>query len=317
MSDQNTNQVGSLLKQLRLAKKLTQEALAEKAHCDKRTIIRVEQGQASPSVDTFRFILHALGTDESEFFAKLYNIDMRQFNNDFEEIWDLSFTNNHQTASTNLDALKDKDYCNMDVPVIKQAILLCEAVRQSYLHKNYITCFDVCCEALQVTVPNILAEDKTVNCKKVVSLAPTVNEYRVLNIIANLKERFGQQQQALDISSALVVSLESDMVNYSIKKKVLPLAYSNFTHRLLTDKLYAKALEIAERGLHFSRKVKEFGYFNGIMCHKGTALYYMGDTKQAKICLKQAYDGFVKHGNTEYAEIMRESAKMQLGIDIC
>jgi len=42
----------------------------------------------------------------------------------------------------------------------------------------------------------------------------------------------------------------------------------------------------------------------------------MGDTAQATIYLKQAYDSFIKHGDIEYADIMQKSAKRLLGIVI-
>jgi len=313
MSDQNLN-ISNLLKQLRSEKDLTQEQLAEKAHVHVKTIRRIELEKSSPNVETLRLILHALGINESEFYAQLYNIDMRQFNSDFDEILDLNSTNNHQAANIKLDELKAKGYCNMAAPTIKQAILFCDAVELYYLHKNYVSCFETCCEALQVTISNILSEDKIVDYEKITTLVLTINEFRILNIMANASEQIGHQRQALEISSALLVSIENNTINYNIKKEVLPLAYTNFSHRLLNGKSYAEALEVVERGLEFSRNVKEFKFIGELLCHKGTALHFLGEDEQASKLLHQAHDTFIKNGDTEYADIMRESAKQLLGI---
>ncbi len=60
--------IGSKLKQLRIAKSLTQEELADRCELTKGYISQLERDLTSPSIATLVDILECLGTDLSKFF---------------------------------------------------------------------------------------------------------------------------------------------------------------------------------------------------------------------------------------------------------
>lgn len=61
-------QIGTKLKELRIAKNLTQEELADRAELSKGFISQLERDLTSPSIATLVDILQCLGTDLKEFF---------------------------------------------------------------------------------------------------------------------------------------------------------------------------------------------------------------------------------------------------------
>ena len=61
--------IGTKLKDLRVAKNLTQEELADRAELSKGFISQIERDLTSPSIATLVDILQCLGTDLQEFFS--------------------------------------------------------------------------------------------------------------------------------------------------------------------------------------------------------------------------------------------------------
>ncbi len=62
-------EIGSKIRELRIAKGLTQEELADRAELSKGFISQVERDLTSPSIATLVDILQCLGTDLKEFFC--------------------------------------------------------------------------------------------------------------------------------------------------------------------------------------------------------------------------------------------------------
>ena len=60
--------IGAKLKELRIAKGLTQEELADRAELSKGFISQLERDLTSPSINTLRDILQCLGSDLKDFF---------------------------------------------------------------------------------------------------------------------------------------------------------------------------------------------------------------------------------------------------------
>ncbi|MBS4206696.1 helix-turn-helix transcriptional regulator [Bacillus sp. FJAT-50079] len=65
--------VGNLLRELRKAKNLTTQELADKVNVSQSYISRFENNKAIPDVDMLDRILHALDSNLSSFFASDFN----------------------------------------------------------------------------------------------------------------------------------------------------------------------------------------------------------------------------------------------------
>ncbi len=62
------NDLGAIIKRHRLNKKLTQEALSEKAGCGNRHIMAIENEGSSPSYELLSFLIRELNIDANEIF---------------------------------------------------------------------------------------------------------------------------------------------------------------------------------------------------------------------------------------------------------
>ena len=74
-------EIGKKIKELRVAKGLTQEELADRSELSKGFISQLERDLTSPSIATLMDILQCLGTTVSEFFRE-ERIFTRQYEND-------------------------------------------------------------------------------------------------------------------------------------------------------------------------------------------------------------------------------------------
>lgn len=82
-------ELGSMIKELRLKKQLTQEELADRCELTKGYISQLENDLTSPSIATLGDILQALGTNLSDFFSGV-NEEQVVFTSDdhFEKVSD-------------------------------------------------------------------------------------------------------------------------------------------------------------------------------------------------------------------------------------
>ena len=71
-------QLGARIKQIRLARKLTQEDVAERANRSYKYIGEVERGAANPTVDVLENLAGALGVSIVDFFAGPPTYPLRQ-----------------------------------------------------------------------------------------------------------------------------------------------------------------------------------------------------------------------------------------------
>ena len=178
-----TKRIGIIIRQLREQKRLSQAKLCKEDIagniCSVKTLRRIEHGERETSFSTIYALLAVLGTGIDEFNLLLYGADMRRFNSDFSVIWDLGYAGDYRAVEARLEELKGKSYCNHSIPVIKQALLLCESTLLWGYKKDYPTCFATLCEALNITIPHVLSADGTIHTDIVSTSTFNINEYRI------------------------------------------------------------------------------------------------------------------------------------------
>lgn len=76
--NKTNNTFGIKLKELRKAKGLTQQALAEKANIDDKHLCRIENGKYFPTYATLNKLLKALGTTLEETGLELENVKINE-----------------------------------------------------------------------------------------------------------------------------------------------------------------------------------------------------------------------------------------------
>ncbi|MCL2285337.1 MAG: helix-turn-helix transcriptional regulator [Firmicutes bacterium] len=316
----NRKSIGAIIKSLRTQKQLSQKELCKSGTLDQictvRHLMRIEKGTHSPYPEVLNRLLSVLGVNIAEFQALLYDNDLRQFNNDFEEIWSAGFVNNHQAYNSKLEELKDKDYCNTSIPSITQALMLLEANAAFKVTQDHNVVLDMLYEALRITTSKVLSKDNIVNCQKVNEPNFTINEYRIIKLMAVVKAKLGQPEEAIEINEALIASLKRSSICYNTRNKLMATVYFNLSNNLLSKDRYDEAFGVIEEGIAFCEKAKEYKVIGELRYNKARFYYLTGDMEQAKIHFKESYDTFttlMEHKNAEYVKL---TAKNKYSIEI-
>jgi len=193
---------------------------------------------------------------------------------------------------------------------------LCESIVLSGLDKDHAASLEMLFNALKITTSKIVAKNNTINCKQISKFKLSMNEYRILKELANVKVDLGLLQEVAEIHTAVITSLENQETLHDIKKKLLPTSYFNLSNLLLRQEAYNEALSISEQGLIFSRQYKEFKLLGELQCNMGIASQCLGDTKQAKLLLSQSYNTFISCGEDKLACLLKKAVKERYDIDI-
>lgn len=305
-------------KELRHRKGLTQGQLSGEGTdhriCSKKTIGRIENGEGTPSPSVLSKLLSVLDVSYDEFQSLIYDEDIRAFNQDFARIWDVGYNKDYLKMDEMLQILNKKPYCVKHIPVVSQALLLGKGVLLSRLHKDDERALEVLLYSLQKTAPNVVSKNNDIILTQIHKRSFSLNEYRILKIVANIKAAAGKGQEALDLSYAIVVSLECEATSYEIRKKLLPTAYFNTSNTLLKNELYAQALDVATRGIDFCLSIKELKVNGELFWNKGRALHGMGDLRQATVFFQKALNFFIGHDADHTALSLINTAKDKYGI---
>jgi len=284
---------GKLIKEIRLEQGLTRKMLCEMSidMCTADHLGKIENGKTGLNTRTLYPILNNLNTRIDEFYIRLYGQGIQECINDFNIAWDLAYEKGYQVLSTFLDELKSKDY-DMSIPIIKQIVLLCDGIIHKNVLKEHHKAYEIMMKALLLTsLPNIF-HNKSIIPKHIATNSFSINEYRILISMANLKSKMGSIKKATNILSAICSSLERKTTKHDVRKKLTPIVYFNLSNRLISMKSYAKAFDIADKGISFclnKNEFKELGFFH---VNKARALYYMDRIEEATRCFENSLEIF-------------------------
>jgi len=315
--NENTSKIGFLIKQLRTQKGISQRDLCRSGEiCTVRQLQRIENEGSIPTSYVLTQLLSVLGIAYAEFQAMLYDTDLRQFNSDFDALWEAGFADDNETYVQKLEELKRKSYCDMNIPAIKQTIMLCDANALTKIHKCHDANLDILYKALRLTASNLLSKNNVVNYGEVSKRTLTMTEYRIIKIIAIVKSKLNQQQESLDIAKAIVASLENNTTSFNVQRELLPSNYFNLSCDLLDNEDYISALHIVDKALKFCDDTGTFKVLGQLRYNKGRALYGMGDIEQSRIHFIESYRTFETLNYLSKAEYTKKLAKENYNISI-
>jgi len=242
--------------------------------------------------------------------------DMLNFNNHFAEIWILCNNDNYKDAQKELEELKKQDYCNISNPIIAQALLLLEALFLERVHKDIKGCLYRSCTALRLTRTNVLAKNNNPKCTVIAESIFTLNEYRILNLIAIALDELGQRKFITQIYKALCKSLNNKKIDSSISVKFLATVYYNLADSLIKEENYVEALEVCKEGISFCKKFQKFDKYAKILYCKAKALINLERVVSAENTFKQSCDTARNHGDEALAAKIKSTVAKKYNIHL-
>lgn len=155
--------VGTTIRELRKRKNMLQRELCRLEFADEictvRHLHRIEAGKVAPTATVLYKLLETLGVSTLEFANLVDGQDMRNFQHDFSEIWDLWFHKQYERAIQLLETLKTKSYCNLANSIVRQALLLYDGLILLDVKKEVEKCLCVLQEAISITAPCVLKKN--------------------------------------------------------------------------------------------------------------------------------------------------------------
>ena len=207
-----------LIKELRKARNLTQEQLCE-GICEKGTLSRIERGLRRPDWFTFERLMQRLGEDPIKYYTDIVNIEDKQIIDLKEKIHKcllMKTEEGFKEAETFLIQLEQRGANNL----VRQYALYVKASLASHRGQHNKS-LSLAVRGIRVTVPHF-DEDK------IDTYILSMDEVRLINIIANKYAALSYEQKCLDIQLKLIASMD---MGYTDDDEKLKRVYNLFARQ--------------------------------------------------------------------------------------
>ena len=302
--------IGEVLKRKRKELGLTQEELCE-GICEPSTISRIESGRQVPAKNKLDALLQRLGLPGERYYA-LMSKDEMEISNLKEKIISCNVARNAIEGLKNLEKLEA--FATEDDHLLRQFIL------RSRIFLGYIKEGKVCPytleekkkmlqEAIHLTIPDFDEEEIYKNFY-------TVEEIKVINLIALNYSDAGQNRKAIDIYYQLLKYMKGHIMNLSEANRLIVLICYNCSRSLYLEKRYEECTEIANLGWKVSIRERYSGYLGGLLSVLGYAYYAEDKLEDSKRCFYQAYYMYTVVQDDEHIKLAVRDLKNFFDVEI-
>jgi len=270
-----TETLGDVIRELRKAKKLTQEELAE-GICSSVSLSRIENGIQMPSGQTLERLLQRLGTSLYQICNIYYENDQQQkFDEKMDEIMELFSVGNFSATHSFISEIEKESL----PPFQKQYVLFLRAALGLYEGGELSDILDCLRESLSQTKPAFNYENFT-------NTLLTPIETNVLNVMSVVYNKMGCLKDAISLNSQLYQVLcrsNSKLKKHSIlKANVL----FNLVEYLEADKRFEEAWQHLLLLEEMSQKEGENILLLETLFIKAKLLYYLRKEEESLQILK-------------------------------
>ena len=312
--DSYGKRAGEIFRKLRKEKGLSQEQVSRCKDisgyiCSEDTIRRFEKSGKFPSVEILTNLLYVIGVDYVNFMSMVEGVRMLEFRNHFDTIWKKGFTERFQEMKEDVEVLKTRPYCNMDNPIIQQAILLCKGLFQRRIDKNPEQCLETLRAALCITTDGIIKKQGGIDYNAIMNRVLTLNEYRILNTIANQTGEQNNEYLAIQILKSMTISLNNEIVDNVTRDEILPIVYYNLSDSYINNKNFQDGFDACEKGITFCKANNVLKMLGELTYNKGKSLHLMGRIDEAIEYFKSSYEIFVSVDNRIMLKRVKDKAK--------
>ncbi|MEE0811795.1 helix-turn-helix domain-containing protein [Blautia sp.] len=302
--------IGEVIKKRRKELGLTQEELCE-GICEPSTISRIESGRQVPAKNKLDALLQRLGLPGERYYA-LMSKDEMEISNLKEKVISCNVARNAVEGLRNLDKLEA--LTAEDDHLLRQFIL------RSRIFLGYIKEGKVCPytlkekkkmlqEAIRLTIPDFDEEEINKNIY-------TVEEIKVINLIALTYSDAGQNRKAIDIYYQLLKYMKGHIMSLSEANRLIVLICYNCSRSLYFEKRYEESIEIANMGVKTSIEERYSGCFGGLFSILGHAYYAEEKFEDSKQCFYQSYYMYTIIRDEEYIQLAAKNLKDFFDIEV-
>lgn len=307
--------IGPYIRQKRLDKGWTLEYLCD-GICTAPTLSRIETNTRTPSSSVLKALLERLGLPAGQFFALLSENDIA-VDSLQKKIRD-EIIRFRRAAEPDQSAIREQILHNLktleelggeDNRFVQQFVLGMKAgigrPEGPYSPEEQL---EMLLEAIRLTVPRF-------DLKRIASFSYTVEEIMLVNQIARIYANSGNRKKAIGISSQLLKYIEKNNASLNHYPRQFCLVASNCAIDLGCEKLYERAVTLAEKGRKVCLERGEYQFLPTFTAVLAECWYFLGDPKKSTALYHQAYVLYQSFGDSRNLAIMRQEMKEHLGLE--
>lgn len=306
--------IGPYIRQKRLDKGWTLEYLCD-GICTAPTLSRIETNTRTPSSSVLKALLERLGLPAGQFFALLSENDIAMDRLQ-KKIRDdkIRF---RRAAEPDQSAIREQILHNLktleelggeDNRFVHQFVLSTKAVvgrpERPYSPDEQLK---MLMEAIQLTVPRF-------DLKKIPSFRYSVEEVMLINQISRVYANSGNRKKSIAILNQLLKYIEKNNQTLDYYPRQFCLVASNCTIDLAYEKLYERAVTLAEKGRKVCLERGEYQFLPTFTAVLAECWYFLGDPKKSTALYHQAYILYKSFGDSRNLAIMQQEMKEYLGL---
>lgn len=307
--------IGPYIRQKRLDKGWTLEYLCD-GICTAPTLSRIETNTRTPSSSVLKALLERLGLPAGQFFALLNENDLaieklqKDIRNDDIRLRRAAKPEQGKIREQILVKLeKLEELGGEDNRFVQQFILSTKASiggpEGPYSPEERL---EMLLEAIRLTVPRF-------DLIKIASFSYTAEEIVLINQIARVYANSGNRKKAIGISSQLLKFIEKNNTSLNHYPRQFCLVASNCAIDLAYEKLYERAVTLAEKGRKVCIERGEYQFLPTFTAVLAECWYFLGDPEKSTALYHQAYVLYQSFGDSRNLAIMRQEMKERLDLE--
>lgn len=249
---------GHFLKEARCEKKLSIENLSKISSVSCSTILSIEKGTRTFTIETIEILSYALNINLLELLLKsdtsnkkklfsilnsfVYDLFLHQFDQVDLYIEELNTLYSSITYSTELNDLFD---------IIEASLLWLKGISKSIISNSYLESEIIFFEALSIRNPSISLEN-------IFNYKFNIIELHIINSIIANRSRHNVNISCLALARFLYENISTSLV-CDINLNII--ARNNYCNILLEENLYNDALELSQSSLKYLKKMHIHGFY--------------------------------------------------------
>jgi len=271
-----------IIKELRNAKKLSQEQLAE-GICSRSTIAMIELGKRKPDWHTFRLIMDKLGVNSSQFgnFGDIASEDEIYIFNHYTNIHKLVNTGKWNELKIEIDKMEQDEKFSSGYG-LHTLRLACRALYTRGPNPNFDIAAKYMMDELKENRPNF-------DIDEIHKYVLTTNEMALLSNFAFICIKQGEIEKAIKLRHQLIAIFEQNYSNMSIPAKInYCMEMGNLAAALYSVKRYNECAEIADKCMRVTAGdfTVIYLYMHGLY-FKACALLSLGQKEEGEMLFKR------------------------------
>lgn len=284
--------------------------------CSLRTLSDIKNGKIKkPNMKIIFDLVENAGLTFEEFSREFLTQEYELFEDTLEETWNMIADKDYLNAEKKNNILKNSSIYNEANVRHKQSILMHEGIILARHYKKMAESIKILESALKLTHYSIFNKNTGVlDLQKLEKTSISIKEARILVAISNIYA----DKRALKIYESLLIALENkSSMTHNQKISVISTLCLNMSTNLLNlDIISDRILKLCKLGLEIQKELKSTSRRGGLNYNIGRYYYEIGDFKNAKKALINAYKSYEIDENLKMAKNVVSWSKEYFNITI-